>query len=132
MTPFYIVFTLLLSFFLLMGGLYYLGIATTRIGCGCFIDFSFPTRWEGQIQGTSGLLHRNFVVFKKYSKLLIEIQTNSGTIDFDVRGSDGSTLSPASGTYGPDVSVLMDVSRFKRCSVALRMQRFNGKFSILL
>lgn len=132
MTPFYFTLALLLIFLLLMGGLYYFGIATTRVGCGCFVDFSFPTRWEGQFQGTSGLLRRNFVVFKKYTKLLIEIETNSGTIDFDVKGSDNSTLSPASGVYGRDISVLVDVSHFKRCSVALRMQHFNGRFHIAL
>lgn len=132
MTPFYIVLILLLSFLLLMSGLYYLGIAITRIGCGCFFDFSFPSRWEGRLQGTSGLMRRNFVIFKNYSKLLIEIETNSGTIDFDVRGSDGSSLPPASAAYGRDLSVLIDVSRFKRCSVALRMQHFNGEFHIAL
>lgn len=102
------------------------------MGCVCFFEFSFPTRWESQLQGTSGLLRRNFVIFKKYSKLLIEIETNSGAIDFEIKGSDGSTLSPSSGAYGRDISVLINVSRFKRCSAALRLQNFNGKFHIVL
>ena len=133
MTPFYAVLLLLLMFLLLMGILFYFGIATTKIGFGWLMaDFSFPTRWEGCFHGSSGLMRRNFVVFKKYSALSIEIETASGSIDFDVKGPDGSSLSPASAVYGRDASVLIDVSRLKRCTVALNMRQFDGRFRITL
>lgn len=116
-----------------MGALSYFGIAVTRIGFGWLIaDFSFPSRWEGKLQGSSGLMRRNFVVFKKYSRLSIEIETASGSIDFEVKGSDGSPLPPSSGSYGRDADISIDVSAFKRCSVTLSMNQFNGRFCITL
>ena len=128
-----IVLILLLILIPMMGALYYWGIVTTRVACGLFIgDFSFPTHWEGKIQGTSGFLRRNFVVFKKYSALSIQVETDSGSLEFEVQGPDGSLLPPSAGTYGRDAAVLIDLGRLMRCSVALRMDRFCGSFHIAL
>lgn len=113
--------------------LYYFGIATTRTACGLFIGgFSSPAHWDGKLLGASGLMRRNFVIFKQYSALAIQTETNSGTLEFEVTGPDGSILSPASRAYGRDASALIDVSSLKRCSVTLRMYQFNGAFHIML
>ena len=77
-------------------------------------------------------MRRNFVVFKKYRALAVEYETTSGSIQVEVCGLDGSTLSPASGSYGQDGSIRIDVSRLKRCSVTLRMEQFIGSFRIAL
>lgn len=113
--------------------LYYLGFGVTQ--AGVFIlhaSYSLPTRWEGKIKDTTGFMRRNFVVFKKYSALAVEVETASGTLEFEVKASDGSPLSPVSGRYGRDVSLLIDVSQIRRCSVALRMDHFSGSFRITL
>lgn len=129
----YIILILLLILIPLMGVLYYFGIAVTRVCFDWFTaSFSLPTRWEGKFEGTSGFFRRNFVVFPKYSALAVEIKTNFGSLDFEVKAPDGSMLSPASGVYGRDVSILIDVGHLKRCSVALRMNHFNGQFRIAL
>lgn len=114
--------------------LYYFGIGfTSRAYVSVFrADYSVPTRWEGKFLDTTGCMRRNFVVFKKYSTLLVEVETTSGTLNFEVKGPDGSILSPASGIYGPNTSALIDVSRSKRCSVTLKMDHFNGTFHIAL
>lgn len=127
----YTILILLLIFLPLIGILCYFGIITTRVGSGWLIaDFSFPTRWEGRLQSFSGLFRRNFVIFQKYSTLAVEIETTSGTLDFEVTAPDGSALSPTSGVYGRDASILIDVSRLKRCSVTLRADHFDGQFHI--
>ena len=54
-----------------------------------------------------------------------------GTLS-EVKGPDGSALSPASGSYEQDASLLFDVGRFKCCTVTLRMDHFSGKFRIAL
>lgn len=113
--------------------LYYFGFFVPRAGFSIFrASCSLPTRWEGKFLDTSGCMCRNFVVFKKHSKLAIAFETASGTIEFEVNGPDGSSLSPASGVWGRDAFVLIDVSRLKRCSVSLRMDRFCGNFQITL
>lgn len=113
--------------------LYCFGFFVPRAGFSIFrASCSLPTRWEGKFWDTSGCMHRNFVVFRKYSKLVIAFEATSGTIEFEVKGPDGSSLSPASGAWSRDASVLIDVSRFKRCSVYLRMERFCGNFQIAL
>lgn len=113
--------------------LYYFGFAVTQAGIKCFgATYSLPLHWEGRIAGMSGFMRRNFVIFRKYNALAIEIETNSGSLDFEVKAPDGFTLSPASGIYGRDASVLIDVSELKRCSVTLRMSHFNGKFRVAL
>lgn len=133
MTPVYVVLIMLLILLPLMGALWYFGIATTRFRGGWFqAEISLPTRWEGKHEGGVGFIRRNFVIFKGYSALAVQTETYSGTLDVVVKGPDGSTLSPSSGVYGRDTSVLIDVSRFKRCSVTLRMDHFNGNFRIAL
>ena len=118
---------------LLFYALYYFGFAVTQAGIKCFgATLSLPIRWEGTVAGMSGFMRRNFAIFRKYSALSVEIETNSGLLDFEVKAPDGSTLSPASGAYGRDGSFLIDVSQFRRCSVTLRMDHFNGKFRIAL
>lgn len=114
--------------------LYYFGIGFTSKACfGLFhADLSLPTRWEGKFQDVSGCLRRNFVTFKKYSTLLVEIETTSGALDLEVTAPDGSALSPSSGVYGRDAHVTFDVSNLRRCRVTLRMDRFSGQFRIAL
>lgn len=129
----YAILILLLILIPLIGALHYFGIAVTRVCFGWFtVSFSLPTRWEGKFQGTSGFFRRNFMVFRKYSALTVKIDTYSGTLDFEAKAPDGSMLSPASGVYGRDASILIDVSHLKRCSVALRMDHFSGQFRIAL
>ena len=77
-------------------------------------------------------MRRSFVIFKKYSTLYVEIETASGSMEFEVKTSDGSRLSPASGAYGRDASLRFDVNRLGRCSVALRMDHFSGTFHVAL
>lgn len=113
--------------------LYYFGFGVTR--AGVFIlnaSYSLPTRWEGKLSDASGYLRRNFVVFKKYSTLSVEAETASGAIDVQVKAPDSSVLSPVSGAYGRDASLLFDVSRLRRCSVALHTDHFSGNFRITL
>lgn len=113
--------------------LYYFGFAVTQAGIKCFgATYSLPLHWEGKIAGMSGFMRRNFVILKKCNSLVIEIETNSGSLDFEVNAPDGFALSPASGTYGRDASVFIDVSELKRCSVTLRMNHFNGMFRVVL
>ena len=114
--------------------LYYFGIGFTSRACVSVFraNYSVPTRWEGKFLDTTGYVRRNFVIFKKYSKLLVEVETTSGTLDFKAKGPDGSILSPSSGVYGWNTSVLIDVSQIKRCSVMLKMDHFNGNFHIAL
>lgn len=115
--------------------LYYLGFFVTKAGIFIFIaSRSLPTRWEGRTSDASGYMRRNFVVSKRYSALCVEIETASGSMGFEVKAPDGShlSLSPASGAYGRDRSILIDVSRLKRCSVTLRMDHFSGTFHIAL
>lgn len=114
--------------------LYYFGIGFTSKACFAVFhaDCSLPTHWKGTFLDASGYMRRNFLIFKKFSKLAIEIESTSGTMGFEVKDPDGSILSPLSGTYGRNASVLLDVSRFKRCSVTLRMDHFNGNFHIAL
>jgi len=113
--------------------LYYFGILIIKATATWFsAGLSLPTCWEGYSTETSGFMRRNFAVFKKYHTLTIEVETNSGTLDCVVKGPDGSILSPASGSYGRDASVFIDVSRLKRCFVTLQMNHFNGKFRIAL
>lgn len=117
----------------LIYALYYFGFLITRAGVSWFrADLSLPTRWEGSTGGTTGFMRRNFAVFRKYRKLSIKTETNSGAIECEVRGPDGSPLSPASGFYGRDASFLIDVSAYKRCTVTLRMEQFHGRFCITL
>ena len=113
--------------------LYYFGFGVTR--AGVFIlnaSYSLPTRWEGKLSDASGYLRRNFVVFQKYSTLSVEAETASGALDIQVKAPDGSVLSPVSGAYGRDAGLLFDVSRLRRCSVALYMDHFSGNFRIAL
>lgn len=113
--------------------LYYFGILVTRATASWFrADLSLPTRWEGHTLGTTGLIRRNFVVFKQYHQLSVETETDAGAIECEVTGQDGSLLSPVSGTYGRDASSLIDVSRCRRCAVTLRMKQFSGRFRIAL
>lgn len=114
--------------------LYYFGIGFTSKACiGVFrAELSLPARWEGKFQDTTGCMRRSFVVFKKYQSLVIEIETHSGALDVEVKGPDGSILSPASGVYGQNASFLIDVRRFKRCSTTLQMDHFSGQFHIAL
>lgn len=113
--------------------LYYFGFGVTR--AGVFIlnaSYSLPTRWEGKLSGASGYLRRDFVVFKKYPTLSVEAETACGALEVQVKAPDGSVLSPASGAYGRDAGLLFDVSRLRRCSVALHMDHFSGNFRITL
>lgn len=113
--------------------LYYYGILVTRATASMFrAELSLPARWEGSALGTTGLMRRNFVVFQRRRHLLVETETNSGSIECEIRGPDGSLLSPVSGSYGRDASFLIDVSRFRRCAVTLKMQQFGGRFRITL
>ena len=117
----------------LIYALYYYGILITRVTASWFrSDVSLPTRWEGNILGTTGFMSRNFAVFKRCQQLSIETETNSGVIECEVRGPDGARLSPASGSYGRDASYLIDVSQYRRCAVTLKMKQFNGRFRITL
>lgn len=113
--------------------LYYFGFLVTRATVSRIrADLSLPTRWEGSTLGTTGMMRRNFVVFKQYQQLSIETETNSGAIECEVRGPDGSFLSPASGSYGRGASFLVDVSQYRRCAVTLKMEQFAGHFRITL
>ena len=113
--------------------LYYFGILVTQATASWFrADISLPTRWEGRTLGTTGLMRRNFSVFRRYQQLSIETETNSGAIECEVRGPDGSLLSPASGSYGRDASFLIDVSQYRRCAVTLKMRQFDGHFRVTL
>ena len=113
--------------------LYYFGILVTRATASLFhAGLSLPTRWEGRTLGTSGLMRRNFAVFKRHQHLSIETETDSGSIECEVRGPDGSLLSPASGSFGRDASYLIDVNQYRRCAVTLKMDQFNGRFRITL
>lgn len=104
--------------------LYYFGILVTKAGISLFrADISLPARWEGNTTETTGFMRRNFAVFKKRRQLSIETETNSGAIECEVKGPDGSTLPPVSGTYGRDASFLIDVSPYRRCTVTLRMRQ---------
>lgn len=114
--------------------LYHFGFGvTTR--AGIFVlnaSCSLPTRWEGRLSGATGYMRRNFAVFKRYSKLCLEYESASGSMEFEVKAPDGSVLSPTSGAYGRDAAFLIDVSRIRRCSVALHMDHFSGSFRITL
>lgn len=113
--------------------LYYFGFAIARVGMFVLnASYSLPARWEGKLSEASGYMRRNFVVFKKYSTLCVEVETTSGSMEFEVKAPDGSPLSPASGVYGRDASLRFDVSRLKRCSVSLRADRFSGTFRVAL
>ena len=117
----------------LIYALYYFGLLITRVTASWFHgDVSLPTRWEGSILGTTGFMRRNFAVFQRYQHLSVETETNSGAIECEVKGPDGSLLSPVSGSYGRDASYLIDVSQYRRCSVTLKMERFDGHFRITL
>lgn len=113
--------------------LYYFGFGITR--AGVFVlnaSYSLPARWEGKLSGASGHMRRNFVVFKQYAALAVEIEAASGTLEAEVKAPDGSVLSPASGALGRDASLLFDVSQLRRCSVTLRADHFSGAFRITL
>ena len=117
----------------LIYALYYFGILVTRVSASWFrADLSLPTRWEGNTLGTTGLMRRNFAVFRHYQYLSIEAETSSGSIECEVRGPDGTLLSPASGSYGRNASFLVEVSQYRRCAVALKMEQFVGHFRITL
>ena len=113
--------------------LYYFGFLVTRATASWLrADLSLPARWEGSTLGTTGLMRRNFAVFRRYQYLSIETETDSGSIECEVMGPDGSLLSPASGSYGRDASFLIDVSQFRRCSVTLKLEQFNGRYRVTL
>ena len=117
----------------LVYALYYFGILVTRATASMFrAEFSFPARWEGRTVGTTGYMRRNFAVFQRYQQLSIETETNSGVIECEVKGPDGALLSPVSGSYGRDASCLFNVSQYRRCTVTLKMNQFNGCFHITL
>lgn len=119
---------ILVSYFL-----YYFGFFTTHETIALFrAERSLPTRWQGKYTDTSGSLRRNFVVFKKYSTLSVEVETASGALSVEVKAPNGSILSPVSGAYETNSPVLFDMSRFKRCSVLLQMDHFHGQFLITL
>ena len=106
-------------------GLYYFGFLVTRAGASWLrTDVSLSTRWEGKTLGTTG--------FRSYSVLAVEVETDSGTLEFEVKAPDGSTLSPASGVYGRDARILFDVGPYKRCAVMLNMAQFSGHYRITL
>ena len=133
MSPLYVTAIVLLCLIPLFYVLYYFGILVTRATASWFrADLSLPTRWEGKSAGTTGLMRRNFAVFRKYSALAVEYETSSGSIQVEVKAPDGSVLSPASGVYGQEGSILIDVSQLRRCAVTLRMERFQGSFRIAL
>lgn len=118
---------------LVIYALYYFGILVIRTGASWFrADISLPTRWEGKSAGTTGFQQRNFVFFRSCSALSIDIETVSGTLEFEVKAPDGSPLSPASGVFGRDVRVLFDIEPYNRCTVALKMLQFNGHFRVTL
>lgn len=113
--------------------LYYFGILGTRVTASWFLaGISLPTRWEGSTAGTSGFIRRRFAVFRKYRQLSVETETNSGAIECEVKGPDGSILTPVSGAYSLDAAYLLDISQYKYGTVTLRMKRFNGRFCITL
>ena len=117
----------------LLYALYYFGILVTRATASMFrAELSFPARWEGRTVGTTGFMRRNFAVFQRYQHISIETETDSGTIECEVREPDGSLLPPASGSYGRDASFLIDVSQYRRCTVTLKMEQFNGRYRITL
>ena len=117
----------------LVYALYYFGILVTRATASWLrADLSLPTRWEGSTLGTTGFMRRNFAVFKQYKQLSIETATNSGAIECEVRGPDGSLLSPVSGSFGRDTSCLIDVSQYRHCAVTLKMEQFAGHFRVTL
>ena len=117
----------------LIYALYYFGILITRVTASWFHgDVSLPTRWEGSILGTTGFMRRNFAVFQRYQHLSVETETSSGAIECEVKGPDGSLLSPVSGSYGRDASFLIDVSQYRRCTVTIKMEQFNGRYRITL
>lgn len=80
----------------------------------------------------AGFMRRNFVIFKQFSALAVEIETAFGALEFEVKAPDGTLLSPASIFYGRDASVRIDVSQLRRCTVTLRMDHFSGTFHIAL
>lgn len=128
-----IVLILAVIFIPLILVLYYFGIGVTK--AGIFIvnaSYSLPARWEGKLSDASGYMRRNFVVFKKYSALSIAVETASGGLEFEVKGPDGTPLSPSSCIYGRDRSFLIDLSGVKRCAVNLRADHFSGTFRITL
>lgn len=113
--------------------LYYFGFLVTRAGASWFrADISLPIRWEGKTAGTTGFQRRNFAVFRGYSVLAVEVETDSGALEFEVKTPDGSILSPASGVYGRDARVLFDVGQYRHCAVMLNMVQFSGHFRITL
>ena len=113
--------------------LYYFGFLVTRATASWFrADLSLPARWEGSTLGTTGLMRRNFAVFRRYQQLSIETETNSGSIECEVRAPDGSILPPVSGSYGRNASFLIDVSQYRRCAVTLKMEQFSGRYRITL
>ena len=113
--------------------LYYFGILVTRATASWFrAELSLPTRWEGSTLGTTGFMRRNFAVFRRCQYLFIETETSSGSIECEVKGSDGSILSPVSGSYGRDASFRIDVSQYRRFAVTLKMKQFNGRFRVTL
>lgn len=113
--------------------LYYFGFFTTHATIALFrAELSLPTRWQGNYTDTSGSLRRNFVIFKKYSALSVEVKTTSGALNVEVKAPDGSILPPVSGAYETNSPVFFDISRFKRCSVLLQMDHFHGQFHITL
>ena len=113
--------------------LYYFGFLVTRATVSRIrAELSLPARWEGSTLGTTGFMRRNFAVFRRYRQLSIETETNSGAIECEVKGPDGSLLSPVSGSYGRDTSFLIDVSQYRRCTVTLKMEQFNGRYRVTL
>ena len=117
----------------LLYALNYFGILVTKAAASWFhAGLSLPTRWEGRTLGTTGLMRRNFAVFRQYKQLSIETETDSGAIECEVRGPDGSLLPPVSGSYGRDASFFIDVSQYNRCAVTLKMERFDGRFRVTL
>ena len=117
----------------LLYALNYSGILVTRATASMFrAELSFPTSWEGRTVGTTGFMRRNFAVFQRYQHISIETETDSGVIECEVREPDNSLISSVSGSYGRDAAFLIDVSQYRRCTVTLKMEQFNGRYRITL
>lgn len=86
--------------------------------------------WKGSYRILTGRLSKNFVIGPGRGSLVLCVETGSGRLSIQVKGSGGALL--CQGESVGTAPLQVDVRGQRRCRVTLRGESFCGAFHIYL
>lgn len=86
--------------------------------------------WKGSYRILTGRLSKNFVTGPGRGSLVLCVETGSGRLSIQVKGSGGALL--YQGESAGSAPFRVDVRGQRRCQVTLRGEGFRGAFQIYL